>query len=444
MSDELFGPIFVPDAVAEAVSDRAWLQAMLDVEASIARAEARAGLIPEAAAGAISAACTAERFDIAAIGRAARDPGLPVPPLVRMLSDEVGGEASRYVHWGVTSQDVLDSAAMLVCRTVIDIILGDLEAIAQSCAGLAREHKRTPMVGRTLLQHALPTTFGAKTAGWLVGVIEGRRLLAGAKSDLAVQLGGGVGTLASLGDRGLEVLGYLAEELGLAEPVVPWHTVRTRIAHVGAALGIVGGTTAKIALDIMLMAQTEVGEVAEPNGSRGGSSTMPQKRNPVGSALVVACSRRAQAAAGVLAFAIAQEHERGAGSWHSEWVSLRDALAMTGGATGWMRQVLDGLVVNPDRMAANLALTGGLLLAESVSMLLSEKVGRVEAHKLIESLCRRAASEERSLRDVLLEDDIVARELTAAEIDDALDPTGYMGSAEELVNRAVAYYEKER
>jgi 3-carboxy-cis,cis-muconate cycloisomerase len=171
---------------------------------------------------------------------------------------------------------------------------------------------------------------------------------------------------------------------------------------------------------------------------------MPQKRNPVGSALVVACSRRAQAAAGVLAFAIAQEHERGAGSWHSEWVSLRDALAMTGGATGWMRQVLDGLVVNPDRMAANLALTGGLLLAESVSMLLSEKVGRVEAHKLIESLCRRAASEERSLRDVLLEDDIVARELTAAEIDDALDPTGYMGSAEELVNRAVAYYEKER
>jgi len=277
-----------------------------------------------------------------------------------------------------------------------------------------------------------------------MGVVDARRLLLEARARLAVQFDGAAGTLASLGDRGPEVLAYLADELELAEPVVPWHTGRSRIAHVGAALGIAAGTMAKVALDIMLMAQTEVGEVAEPNGSRGGSSTMPQKRNPVGSALVVACSRRAQAAAGLLMSAMAQEHERGAGAWHSEWESLRDALAMTGGATGWMRAVLRGLEVYPARMAENLMSTGGLLLAESVSMLLAEKVGRVEAHTLVESLCRRAVSEQRNLRDVLLEDEVVAGELTEAEIDRALDPAGYLGSAEVFVDRAVVYYESER
>jgi 3-carboxy-cis,cis-muconate cycloisomerase len=444
VSDALFRPIFVPDAVDDAVSDQAWLQAMLDVEAAIARAEARAGVIPSDAADAITEACAADRFDIAAIGRAARDSGLPVPPLVRALADQVGGDAARYVHWGATSQDVLDTAAMLVCEKVLDICRADLDAISEACAGLARDHRTTPVVGRTLLQHALPTTFGAKAAGWLVAAVDGRRLLGQTRSDLAVQFGGAAGTLASLGDRGLDVLAYLAEELALAEPVVPWHTARTRIAHVGAVLGIVCGTMAKVALDIMLMAQTEVGEVAEPNGARGGSSTMPQKRNPVGSALIVACSRRAQAAAGVLMAAMAQEHERGAGAWHSEWESLRDALSMTGGATGWARSVLEGLELHPDRMAENLMSTGGLLLAESVSMLLAERMGRVEAHTLVESLCRRAVSEQRGLRDLLMEDEMITKELSEQEIDHALDPAAYVGSAEAFVDRALAYYERER
>lgn len=444
MSDSLFRPIFVPDPISEAVSDRAWLQAMLNVEAAIARAEARAGVIPTEAARAIAAACDAGRFDIDAIGRAGRGPGLPVPPLVRALSDEVGAEAARYVHWGATSQDVVDTAAMLVSRKTIDLVLADLDAVARLCADLATQHKTTPMVGRTLLQHALPTTFGGKLAGWLVAVVDARRLLNQTRSQLAVQFGGAAGTLASLGDRGPEVLRYLAEELGLDEPVVPWHTARGRIALLGAALGIVSGTMAKVALDVMLMAQTEIGEVAEPNGSRGGSSTMPQKRNPVGSALVVACSRRVQAAVSLLMSAVPQEHERGAGSWHSEWESLGDALAMTGGATGWTRTVLEGLEVYPDRMKENLASTGGLLLAESVSMLLAEKVGRVQAHTLVESLCRRSLSEGRPLRDVLFEDDVVAKELSEAEIDRALDPAGYLGSAEVFVQRAVDYYERER
>ena len=444
MSDALFRPIFVPDAVAGAVSDRTWLQTMLDVEAAIARAEARAGVIPSEAADAIAEACAADRFDIAAIGRAARDPGIPVPPLVRALADQVGGDAARYVHWGATSQDVLDSAAMLVCRKVLDLCLADLDAVSEACADLARDHRGTPVVGRTLLQHALPTTFGAKAAGWLVAVADGRRLLGQTRSELAVQFGGGVGTLASLGDHGLDVLGYLAEELALAEPVVPWHTARTRVAHVGAVLGIVCGTMAKIALDIMLMAQTEVGEVAEPNGARGGSSTMPQKRNPVGSALVVACSRRAQAASGVLMAAMAQEHERGAGGWHSEWESLREALSMTGGATAWTRAVLEGLEVHPERMAENLKSTGGILLAESVSMLLAERIGRVEAHTLVESLCHRAVTEDRGLRDLLLEDEMVTKEVSEEEIDHALDPAAYAGSAAAFVDRALAYYERER
>jgi 3-carboxy-cis,cis-muconate cycloisomerase len=444
VSDALFRPIFVPDAVDDAVSDQAWLQAMLDVEAAIARAEARAGVIPSDAADAITEACAADRFDIAAIGRAARDSGLPVPPLVRALADQVGGDAARYVHWGATSQDVLDTAAMLVCEKVLDICRADLDAISEACAGLARDHRTTPVVGRTLLQHALPTTFGAKASGWLVAAVDGRRLLGQTRSELAVQFGGAAGTIASLGDRGLDVLGYLAEELALAEPVVPWHTARTRIAHVGAVLGIVCGTMAKIALDIVLMAQTEVGEVAEPNGARGGSSTMPQKRNPVGSALIIACSRRAQAAAGLLMSAMAQEHERGAGAWHSEWESLSDALSMAGGATGWARSVLEGLEIHPDRMAENLMSTGGLLLAESVSMLLAERMGRVEAHTLVESLCRRAVSEQRGLRDLLLEDEMVTKELSEQEIDHALDPAAYVGSAEAFVDRALAYYERER
>jgi 3-carboxy-cis,cis-muconate cycloisomerase len=444
VSNALFRPIFVPDAVDDAVSDRAWLQAMLEVEAAIARAEARAGVIPSKAADAITEACAADRFDIAAIGRAARDSGLPVPPLVRALADQVGGDAARYVHWGATSQDVLDTAAMLVCGKALDLCRADLDAISEACAGLARDHRTTPVVGRTLLQHALPTTFGAKASGWLVAAVDGRRLLGQTRSELAVQFGGAAGTIASLGDRGLDVLGYLAEELALAEPVVPWHTARTRIAHVGAVLGIVCGTMAKIALDIVLMAQTEVGEVAEPNGARGGSSTMPQKRNPVGSALIIACSRRAQAAAGLLMSAMAQEHERGAGAWHSEWESLSDALSMAGGATGWARSVLEGLEIHPDRMAENLMSTGGLLLAESISMLLAERMGRVEAHTLVESLCRRAVSEQRGLRDLLLEDEMVTKELSEQEIDHALDPAAYVGSAEAFVDRALAYYERER
>src|SRR5215210_6739900 len=283
MSESLFGPIFVPDEIREAVGGHAWLQAMLDAEAALAVAEARAGLIPTEAAEAIAGCCDAAHFDPEEIGYDGRATGNPVPPLVKALTQALPNEAARHVHKGATSQDITDTAAMLVARRALELILSEVDGIAAAFARLADDHRETVMPGRTLLQQALPTTFGLKAAGWLVAVIEARkRLLAARESGLAAQLGGAAGTLASLGPDGIRVLEEYARELGLAEPVVPWHAARLRIAEVGASLSLASGVLGKISQDIILMAQTEVGEVAEPAGEgRGGSSTLPYKRNPV-------------------------------------------------------------------------------------------------------------------------------------------------------------------
>ena len=346
MSESLFGPLFVPDALREAVGGRAWVQAMLDAEAALAVAEARAGLMPASAAEAISKCCSADLFDPEQLGRDARSSGNPVPPLVRALTDAVSGsggdEAARHVHEGATSQDILDTAATLISRRALGFILTDLDGISEACARLAAEHRSTVMAGRTLMQQALPTTFGLKAAGWLVSTLEAWwRLLDVRGAGLAAELGGAAGTLASLGGDGLEVLRGFAEELGLPEPVVPWHAARLRIAGLGNALSLVAGVVQKIALDIILLSQTEVGEVAEATG--GGSSTLPHKRNPVGSVLSSACARRVLALAGTLQEAMAAEHERAAGTWHTEWETLSDALALTGGATAAIRGVLESL-----------------------------------------------------------------------------------------------------
>ena len=281
----MFERIFLPDEFREAVSDRAWLQAMLDAERALAAAEARAGVIPSEAAEAIAAACEWERFDPAELGEQGRASGNPVEPLVRVLTEAVEGEASTYVHWGATSQDILDTAAMLIARHTLDLLLERLAEVARECAGLAEAHRETTMAARTLLQQAVPTTFGLKAAGWLAALLEARRVLHGARGNLAAQLGGAAGTLAPLGDAGAEVSRLYAEELGLREAVVPWHTNRVRVSELGAALAIAAGVFAKIGLDVALLAQTEVAEVAEAGA--GASSTMPQKRNPVGSALAI-------------------------------------------------------------------------------------------------------------------------------------------------------------
>jgi 3-carboxy-cis,cis-muconate cycloisomerase len=448
MDGEIFRPVFVPDEFRDVVSGRSWLQAMLDAEAALATAEARAGLIPHEAAATIASCCDATRFDPEELGREGRAAGNPVPPLVEALTaavSEVSEDAARYVHKGATSQDILDTASMLVSRRALDLILAELEGVSRACARLTDEHRETIMAGRTLLQQALPTTFGLKAAGWLVSVLEGRRRISELRErGLAAQLGGATGTLASLGDSGVSVLGEFARELGLAEPVVPWHTDRTRIAEIGGVLSLVAGVLGKIALDVILMSQTEVGEVAEPaDQGRGGSSTLPHKRNPILSVAAAANARRVQDLAQTLYGAMVGEHERAAGAWHAEWEALSDALALTGGAAAAVREVTEGLEVHPEKMRHNLEQTGGMLMAENVTTVVADRLGRLKAHELVGAAARRSADGGKPFREELLAEPDLRELLSAEEIDAALDPVGYLGSAGEFIDRAMALYRKE-
>ena len=448
MAGELFRPIFVPDRIREAAGGHAWLQFMLDAEGALAVAQARSGLIPEEAAKTIVSRCDAGLFDPEEIGHQGRAAGNPVPPLVRSLTaavSDVSEDAARYVHKGATSQDITDTAAMLVAKRTLDLILAELDGISSACARLAESHRDTIMAGRTLLQQAMPTTFGLKAASWLVSVLETRKKLVEVRSSrLAAQLGGAAGTLASLGDSGISVLEEFARELDLVEPVAPWHTDRTRVAEVGGALSLVAGVLAKISLDVILLSQTEVGEVAEPpDGGRGGSSTLPHKRNPILSVTAAASARRVVDLSRTLQAAMAQEHERSAGAWHSEWEALSDALALTGGAAAAVREVTEGLQVHSERMRENLDATGGLLLAENVTTVAAERLGRLKAHDLVQMVARRAADGKRPFREELLGNGEIREVLSEEEIDAALDPAGYLGSAGTFVDRALALYRKE-
>ena len=340
-----FDALFAPPALRAAVSDEAWLRALLAAERALAVAEARVGVISQADAEAVVAACSAS-FDAPALVEEGRSAGSPVEPLVRALRAR-----AEFAHWGATSQDVLDTAMALVARDAATLVAAELDRVAGACAALAERHRSTVMAARALLQQAVPTTFGVKAAGWLVGVVDARRRIAAAR--LPAQLGGAGGTLAALGDRGLEVLRAYAEELDLAEPVLPWHTRRLPVAELGAALAIAAGFLAKIALDVALLAQTEVREVREPPDGR--SSTMPHKRNPVRSTLARASALRAHAAATVLLAAVPQEHERAIGAWHAEWDALSEALVFAGGAAAHVREALEGLEVDGERMRANVS-----------------------------------------------------------------------------------------
>jgi 3-carboxy-cis,cis-muconate cycloisomerase len=446
VSAGLFEAMFVPEAIRAATSERAWLQAMLDAERALAAAEAGVGIVPAEAAATIAAASRADRFDVDAIAGAARDAANPAEPLARALATAAGEEAGRFVHFGATSQDIVDTAAMLVASRTLALILAELDGVADACAELAARHRETLVAGRTLMQQALPTTFGLKAASWLVGVLDARRLLLEVRSRrLAVQLGGAVGTLASLGERGPAVLRAFATELGLAEPAVPWHTVRTRVAELGAALDITAGALGKIALDVTLLAQTELGEVREPQApGRGRSSTMPHKRNPIGSVLATACARQVHALASTLSAGLAQEHERAAGAWQAEWPPLTGALALTGGAAAGVREVLEGLEVDGARMLANLEATDGQVMAEAVAFALAGRVGRPAAYALVGEASRRAAAAGSSLREELAADPDVAAQLSPEELGAALDPSGYLGSAGLFVDRALALHARER
>jgi 3-carboxy-cis,cis-muconate cycloisomerase len=436
----LLGGVFGRGRAAAEVGDRAFLQAMLDVEAALARASAKAGLVPAGAAEAIAAVCQAGRFDPAELGELGAAAGNPVVPLVRQLADRLPPEVAGHVHQGATSQDVLDTAAALVARRALAPLLDDLAGTADACAALADAHRHTLMAGRTLLQQAVPVTFGLKAAGWLVGLDESRRRLARVDRDqLAVQLGGAAGTLAAFGDRGLAVLANLAAELDLAEPTLPWHAVRVRPAALASALGTCAGVLAKLARDVALLAQTEVAEVREGGGpGRGGSSAMPHKRNPVAALAVAACTARAPGLVATVLAVMAQEHERAAGGWHAEWEPQRDLLRLVGSAAAWSRELLDGLEVDPARMRANLDATGGLVMAEAAVAALAGPLGPGRARELVDEAARRATATGRPLRDTLLEAPEVADRLGADGVEGALDPARYLGSTQALIDRALA------
>lgn len=420
-----FDALFVPEPLREAVSDRAWVAAMLEAERALANAEALAGVMPAHLAGPIAEACEVDRFDVAAVVLAGRTVGNPAEPLVRALRDAVGGEAAGLVHFGATSQDIVDSAAMLVARRARALIADELTGAAAACARLAETHRLTPMAGRTLLQQAVPTTFGLKAAGWLVALVRAQRRLA--SLSLPAQLGGAAGTLALLGADGPRVVELYAAELDLAAPVLPWHAERSALGELGAALALAAGACAKAGYDVALLEQTEVGEVGERGGA-GGSSTMPHKRNPVGSALTLACARRVGASAQLLLGGLVHEHERSLGAWQAEWGALSDALAYTGGAAAALRAVLEGLGVDANRMRANLEGTAGAIMSERLTHLLARRVGYEQARAAV------AAAARGSLRDGL------AGQVSPEELDQALDPATYLGAAGAFVDRALAFY----
>jgi 3-carboxy-cis,cis-muconate cycloisomerase len=435
-----FAPLFVPDELLEAVSGRSWLASMLEAECALANAGALAGVIPAHEASAIAEACVLDNYDWGELLQEGRLVGNPAEPLVRALVTRVGEETARWVHLGATSQDIMDTAAMLVARQALDLVLDELDRVTHACASLARSHRDAPMAGRTLLQQAVPTTFGLKAAGWLVAVLDARARLAQLRRDgLAAQLGGAAGTLAALGEHGLEIAGLYAQELDLAEPTLPWHTNRVRIAELGAALEIAAGVLAKIGLDVLLLAQTEIAEVHE-GGEGGISSAMPQKRNAVGASSTRTCAQLARAHASVLTAALVQEHERAAGAWQAEWEALSGALATTGGAAAALAGALEGLEVDEARMRANLDITGGQVVAERLALLLAERLGRTAARTLVRDASLRANETARPLAE-----EIAGLEtgLTSEEIETALEPTTYLGSAGALVDRALARHDAE-
>lgn len=437
-AERLLEQLFGSPAVDALVSDQQLLQAMLDVEAALAESEADAGLVPAAAAAEIAAACDVALFDAVDIARRSVAAGNPAAPLVRDLIDAVSADAQAYVHLGATSQDIIDTALSLISHRALAVILDELATIGDACAALSEEHGATVMTARTLLQQALPTTFGLKAAAWLVAVDEARALLSHVRSErLAIQLGGAAGTLAALQHDGVDVASRLAERLGLAEPVMPWHTDRTRPAELAAALAMTVGVLGKMARDVTLLAQPEIAEVSEgEGGDHGTSSTLPQKRNAMRAVLIVAAAERAPGLAGTVLHAMVQEHERAAGAWHAEWETIRELLHLVGGASHHAVQMLASLRVDASRMAENLTSGGGIVMAESVAHRLTSAAGQAVARDIVRRCVEESRERHASFAEVVAGDAEVRRHLSEPDIAAALDPSGYLGSAQALIRRA--------
>jgi len=435
----IFGALYGTDEMREAFSDQALMRRMLEVEAALARVQADLGIIPLEAAEAIARAAKPDVLDPSALRESARMIGYPVQGVAKALAQAAGEEAARYVHWGATTQDIADTALVLQTRQGLYLIEHDLRALVRALARQAHEHRDTVMAGRTFLQQALPITFGYKCAVWLASFLDHLdRLKELRPRALKVQFAGAVGTLASLGERGRAVTLGLARALELAAPEAPWHVARDGVVETASFLGIVSGCLAKIAGDVILLSQTEVGEVSEPaEGGRGGSSTLPQKRNPLGSTYVVSAARGVQALLPLMFGALVQEHERATGAWQSEQLALPQIFVLTAGALSQAVALVEGLNVDAQRMRANLDATGGLILSEAVSMALAEKIGRQDAHHRVQQAAHKALRENRSFATVLGEDPIVQRHLDHAALARLLDPAHYIGEAKDVVDRVL-------
>ena len=432
--------LFSTPAMRRVFSDEARVQLYLDVEAALARVQARLGIIPEEAANEIENQAVVANIDFDRLKLQTEATGSTVLPVIEQLT-ALCGERGQYCHWGATTQDITDTATVLQIRAALDLVEDDLKAISQSLAGLAERYRDTLMAGRTKLQHAVPITFGFKAAMMLAAIERHRARLGEIRPRVLVgQFGGAAGTLASLGAQGIQVQFLLMGELELGQPDITWHTHRDRMAEVACFLGLVTGTLGKIATDVKLMMQTEVGEVFEPAApGRGASSTMPNKRNPVSCNYILACASMVRQNVAAMLEAMVEDHERASGAWEIEWAAVPELFALSAGALAHTRDLLAGLIVDEARMRENLDLTEGMILAEGVMMSLAKFVGRDHAHEIVSSICRDAAARNRPLADLLRQNAEISERIDRAALDKLMDPANYLGTAREMIERVLAH-----
>jgi 3-carboxy-cis,cis-muconate cycloisomerase len=440
LDSSIFRDIFSTAAMRQVFSDENRVQCYLDIEAALARAQARLGIIPKEAADEIVRHCKAAEFDFELLKKQTERIGYPVLPVVQQLVKKCRDGLGEWCHWGATTQDITDTATVMQIRSALDLVEAEIVAIGKALASLARRHRDTPMAGRSNLQQAVPITFGFKAATLLAGFERHRARLKELRQRVLVgEFGGAAGTLSSLGQDGLKVQAELMKELGLGQPAIAWHTMRDNFAEVGCFLGLVTGTLGKIATDVKLMMQTEVEEVFEPFAEgRGSSSTMPQKRNPISCNYIIACTSMVRQNVAALLDAMVEDHERSTGPWEIEWIAMPEIFLLAAGALNQARILVEGLEVDPKRMRANLDLTRGMIVSEAVMMGLGPYLGRQRAHDLVYDICRKAITTGGSFLDLLASDPEISPHLGREALSQLVDPANYLGLAGEMVDRVLA------
>ena len=439
LDSAIFRDIFSTEAMRRVFSDENRIQRYLDIEAALAKVQARLGIIPNDAAAEIVRHCHVAEYDIELLKKQTERIGYPVLPVVQQLVKKCANGVGEWCHWGATTQDITDTATVLQIREALDLVEGELNAIGRALAKLARQYRDTPMAGRSNLQQAVPITFGFKAATLLSGFDRHlERLKELRKRVLVGEFGGAAGTLASLGQDGLKVQQALMQELGLGQPAIAWHTMRDSIAEAGCFLGLITGTLGKIATDVKLMMQTEVEEVYEPFAEgRGSSSTMPQKRNPISCNYIIACTSMVRQNVAALLDAMVEDHERATGPWEIEWIAVPEIFCLAAGALNQARFLLEGLEVDPKRMRANLDLTRGLIVSEAVMMGLGPHLGRQRAHDLVYDICRKAITSKESFLDLLAADPEISKHMNRAQLATLVDPANYLGVAGAMIDRVL-------